>query len=84
MYQLEEKPKERNTNFLSGYHGKMSSLYNDEYIWDSKKARDNAENYIYDAKDDLPDKSDEKDDYFYQLGKLWACHDYLEGEQENE
>lgn len=79
MYQLDEKPKERNANFLSGYHGKMSSLYNDECIWDSMRARENAEKSIYDTKDELSDKGDEKDDYFYQLGKLWACHDYLEG-----
>lgn len=79
MYQLPDKPKGRILFFLIGYHYGLSRLYNKENIWDSKEARDDAENYIYDTKDNLPDKSDEKDEYFYILGRLWACHDYLEG-----
>lgn len=80
MYELPDKPKERNLFFLTGYYCGLSWLYSEENIWDSKKARESAEQFIYGVKYLLPDKDDDKDEYFYLLGKLWACHDYLEGE----
>lgn len=80
MYQLPDKPKERNLYFLTGYHGRLRQLFGCEYAWDSLDACQEAESFIYEFKDKLPDVDDDKEGYFYLLGKLWACHDYLEGE----
>ena len=82
MYQLDDKPKERNFDFLTGYHEKLRQLFNIENIWDSQRSRSDAEDFIYTYKDKMPDKNDAKEDYFYCLGRLWGCHDYLEGEDE--
>jgi len=82
MYQLPDKPKEKNLDFLIDYHGKLQDLYNYEKVWDSMEACGRAESFIYKFKDILPGLEKDKEIYFYLLGKLWACHDYLEGEDE--
>lgn len=83
MYQLDDKPKERNLNFLEGYHYRLRRLYNLERLWDSRRSCDSAEDFIYSYVKGLPKKKKgEKGKYFSLLGELWACHDYLEGEDE--
>lgn len=79
MYQLPDKPKERNLDFLTGYHERLRQLFGCENAWNSLDACQEAESFIYEFKDILPDMDDDKECYFYLLGKLWACHDYLEG-----
>lgn len=81
MYKLDDKPKERNLNFLTSYYEKLIQLYKCEDVWDSMNVRREAESFIYYFKDILPDKEKDNDTYFYMLGKLWACHDYLEGDE---
>lgn len=82
MYELPDKPKERNLDFLTGYHDKLRELYNYEKDWYSMEARGRAEKFIYEFKDILPDAKKDNEIYSYLLGKLWACHDYLEGEDQ--
>lgn len=82
MYQLPDKPKGRNLDFLINYHGKLQDLYNYEKVWDSIEACGRAESFIYKFKDVLPDAEKDNDTHFYLLGKMWACHDYLEGEDQ--
>lgn len=81
MYQLPNKPKGRNLDFLTSYHKELGKLYNYENDCDSMNARGLAESFIYNFKDDLPDNK-KNSCYCYLLGKLWACHDYLEGDEE--
>ena len=82
MYQLPDKPKEKNLDFLISYHGKLQDLYNYEKIWNSMEACGKAEELIYKFKEILSNLEKDKGLYFYWLGKLWACHDYLEGENQ--
>lgn len=82
MYQLPDKPKGRNLDFLTSYHDKLRELYNYEKVWNSMEACGRAESFIYKFKDTLPYAEKDNEIYFYLLGKLWACHDYLEGEDE--
>lgn len=82
MYELPEKPKERNLDFLTSYYNKLNELYSYENIRDSMVACKGAELFIYKFNDILPGLEKDKEIYFYLLGKLWACHDYLEGEDE--
>lgn len=82
MYQLPNKPKGRNLDFLINYHGKLQDLYYYEKIWNPMKACGKAEELIYKFKDVLPDLEKDKEIYFYLLGKMWACHDYLEGDDQ--
>lgn len=101
MYQLPDKPKEENLDFLISYYERLRELYNYEFGWSSMNARVIAESFIYKFKDIIP--GNQKDSiyglyacdhrsggrvcqscfcYWYLLGKLWACHDYLEGEDQ--
>lgn len=82
MYQLPDKPKEKNLDFLISYYGQLRDLYNYEKVWDSMEACGKAESFDYQLKNILPDLEKDKETYFYLLGKLWACHDYLEGEDQ--
>jgi hypothetical protein len=76
MYQLPDKPKEKNLDFLISYYERLRELYNYEFGWSSMDARVIAESFIYKS-------GNQKDScYWYLLGKLWACHDYLEGEDQ--
>ena len=54
MYQLPNKPKGRNLDFLTSYHDKLRELYNYEKVWDSMEACGRAESFIYKFKDTLP------------------------------
>lgn len=82
MYQLPDRPKERNLDFLTGYHYRLKYLYNYENLWDDQKPRSHAENFIDFFKDVLPNIKDDEAEYHKILGELWACHGYLEGDEE--
>lgn len=76
MYQLDDKPKKRNLDYLIGYHFKLKVLLQCELLYGSTKAAERAEEFIHE--NEASQRESQGPEYYRMLGFLWACHDYLE------
>ena len=77
MYQLDDKPQERNLEYLAGYHFEMHILLKYEQLYGVIETREFAESEM---KKSERNRKLAGTSYFRVLGIMWACHDYLEGE----
>ena len=80
MYHLDDKPKERNLHYLTSYHEKLRELLMLEMMYSAVEASNQAQEDIYGYQE--YQRLNEGDVYYQTLGFLWACHDYLEGEDQ--
>lgn len=80
MYQLDKKPKEWNLHYLIAYLDKMRELLMLEMMYSAVEASNQAQEDIYGYQE--YQRLNEGYAYYQTLGFLWACHDYLEGDEE--